>query len=149
MPVVDLSTAYDDVKDEDKYPLLENADYDFTVTGAEVTTTQKGRPQIKWQLTFLNPENGRKNIITHNTVLPWNGPDGMDVSGVGILVAFCKAVGLPWSGTTIDTDAYIGRTGRATVYQKPRRVRNEDGEWVDDSDPANKVNDIKKFIYND
>jgi len=150
MPIVDLNVDFSQVQDEDKYPVVPNGEYDFTIVACDHATTQAGRPQIKWRLEVMDPDTNKPVKIGYNTVLPWVTPEGkQDAGGVGLLVSLCKAVGLPWTGTQLDTDDYIGRIGRAVVVQKPGRVQNEEGKWVNDDDPSNKVNDIKKFVYSD
>jgi hypothetical protein len=150
MPIVDLNVDFSTVQDEDKYPVVPNGEYDFTIVVCDHAKTQAGRPQIKWRLEVMDPETGKPVKIGYNTVLPWITPEGQqDTGGVGLLVSLCKAVGRPWTGMQLNTDDYIGLSGRAVVVQKPGRVQDSDGKWVNDDDPANKVNDIKKFVYSD
>lgn len=150
MVYVDLGVDYDDVQHEDEYPTVPGGSYPFEIRKVEQTETQNGRPQFTWQLVVERPDDGRQVVITHRTVLPWNNPvtGELDVSGVGMLVAVTKAVGILWQGEGIDTDAYIGAQGVVKLRLKNRRIQGDDGTWRADPDPdAPKVNEVDRFEY--
>jgi hypothetical protein len=146
MPEIDLGVDYTDVQDEDKFEAAPPGTYQFTVKGVEPKTASTGRPMLKWTLGF-NHE-GKEYKLFNNTVLPWNNPatGELDVGGVGMLVAQCKAVGLPWTGNKFKTEDYIGRGGTVEVVQKIRQVREASGSYVDDPN-GDVVNDVGKFVY--
>ena len=143
MPTIDLGVDFEDVKNEDQFEPLPNATYDFTVASCEPKTALSGRPMIKW--TFDIIYEGRARKLFHNTVLPWTKDGELDVSGIGMLVAVCKALGRPWSGGQITTEDYLGLAGACEVYQKPKQVKDVTGQYVDDPE-GGVVNDIKKFV---
>jgi hypothetical protein len=147
MPVVDLGVDYTDVQNEDKFEPLPGGTYDFTIAAVESKQSAKGRPMIKWKLAVNH--DGQRRVLFYNTVLPWDNPETgeLDAGGVGMLVGLCKAVGKPWTGSSIDTDSYVGLGGTAEVVQKPGRSQDPaTGEWVEDPN-ADPQNDVKKFVY--
>ena len=146
MPEIDLGVNYEDVKDEDKFEAAPGGVYQFIVASIEPKTSGKGRPMLKWTLEFQYEGKTRK--LFNNTVLPWINPESgeLDAGGVGMLVAQCKGVGLPWTGQKFMTEEYIGRGGSAEVVQKPRQIKAGTGNYVDDPN-GEVVNDVKKFIY--
>lgn len=149
---IDLGVNFEDVKDMDKFPVLPVGTYPFTVTKIDSKQTgagskTPGRPMLMWTLNFNHPETGQKVPLTYHTVLPWlpPGQSELDVSGVGMLVSMCKGLGLPWAGTTIDPQAYLGRSGTAAISQKKRQMKDPaSGAWVDDPNgaPVNNVDNI-------
>ena len=150
---IDLGVDFNDVKDMDQFPVLPNGNYDFTILKIESKQTTggktPGRPQLKWTLGFHHPETGQKLQLFYNTVLPWipPGQSELDISGVGMLVALCKEVGLPWAGRTIDPGAYLGRSGKAVVSQEKKNMKDASGNWV--PDPNGKVqNKIDGMLSN-
>lgn len=153
---IDLGVDFENVKDEDKFPLLPTGAQPFVVEKIEKVLTgpnakTPNRPMLKWTLGFNHPEKGTHMQLTFNAVLPWIPPNTteMDVSGVGQLVAICKAVGLPWAGQKLDPTAYLGRGGTANIIQRKRNKQNEEGKWVEDpnSDPQNDFDRNKPFVY--
>ena len=146
MPEIDLGVNYDDVQDEDKFEAAPGGVYSFIVASIEPKTSAKGRPMLKWTLDFQHEGKTRK--LFNNTVLPWLNPETgeLDAGGVGMLVAQCKAVGLPWTGQKFVTEGYIGRGGSVEVVQKIRQVKDVTGNYVDDPD-GQLVNEVKKFVY--
>jgi len=151
MPYVDLGVEYADVQSEDEYPTVAGGSYPFEVRKLEQAETQKGRPQLVWSLVVERPDDGRQVVVLHRTVLPWHNPDTgeHDISGVGMLVAACKSVGIPWQGGGIDTDAYVGARGVVKLKLKNRRIQDDiTGEWRSDPDPdALKFNEVDRFEY--
>ena len=156
MPTIDLGVDFGTVQEMDKFPLLPNGVHPFVVEKIELTQTgpnskTAGRPMLKWTLGFNHPDNGQHLNLTYMTVLPWipPGTTEMDVSGVGQLVAICKATGQPWAGQKLDPDIYIGRGGAANIIQRKRNKQNEEGKWVEDpnSDPQNDFDRSKPFVY--
>jgi len=148
MPVVDLYVDYTDVQDMDKFPIVPNGVYEFTVKGLEPKTAKSGRPMLLWTITVSDPETGQPVNVLNNTVLPWipPGANEVDAGGVGMLVQSCKAVGMPWTGGKLATENYIGRSGKVELIQKPKQIQNEEGQYVNDPS-GEKVNAIKRFIY--
>lgn len=151
-PTVDLGVDFSDVQDMDKFPVVPNGAYQFIVKNAQEVQSGPnskvpGRPMIKWSLEITDPDTGKPCNLFYNTVLPWTPPgqDELDTSGVGMLVAFCKAVGSPWTGQQFDTETYLGLGGTVNVKQKTRQV-NVNGQWVDDPD-GEQTNEIKDFEY--
>lgn len=147
MPTIDLGVNYEDVQDLDKYPVVPGGTYTFIIKKAENMVTKSNRPKIFWALEITDPDTGHPVSIPHNTVLPWIKDGQQDVSGVGMLVQVCKAVGLPWAGGKINTDDYIGRGGKVEVKQVRARMQDPTtGEWTDD--PSGELqNMVKKFVY--
>ena len=154
MTTIDLGVNFEDVKDADKFPVLPNGTYQFTVAKIDLKASGPaskipGRPMLVWTLTFTHPESGQKVNIFHNSVLPWlpPGQSELDISGVGMLVGVCKAVGLPWAGAQIDPTAYLGRSGHAVVSQRTKQIKDPAGTglYVDDPNGA-KNNNIDSFV---
>uniref|UniRef100_A0A6M3LCV9 DUF669 domain-containing protein n=1 Tax=viral metagenome TaxID=1070528 RepID=A0A6M3LCV9_9ZZZZ len=146
MPVIDLGVNFEDVKDQDVFEPMPVGTYDFTVASVESKSSATGRPMLKWTLDVSHDGKARK--LFNNTVLPWNNPQTgqLDIGGVGMLVAQCKAVGLPWSGGALSTEDYVGRGGQVKVSQKTKQVKSADGTYVDDPN-GQIVNDIQGFEY--
>jgi len=148
MPEIDLGVNYDDVQDEDKFTVAPGGAYPFIVASIEPKTSGKGRPMLKWTLDFQFE--GKTLKIFNNTVLPWLNPEtgDLDAGGVGMLVAQCKAVGLPWTGQKFVTEGYLGRGGTMNVIQQLRQVKDGSGNYIDDPD-GEQVNALAKkaFIY--
>lgn len=76
-------------------------------------TTKKGKPQFIAVLEIFNSSNAALNgkKIKHWVMIPTNG----DLSAVGFLVDFTKAIGKPWSGSSINTDEFLNQVCRANV----------------------------------
>jgi len=148
MPTIDLGVDYEDVKDQDKFPLLDNGTYEFRVKRIQEVKASNGRPMLKWSHAIINPTTGHDHTIFNNTVLPWVPPNEteLDTGGVGMLVQQCKAVGLPWTGGKLNTDDYIGRVGQLEIKQKTRQVKGPAGTYVDDPN-GEQVNEIARFVY--
>jgi len=154
MPVVDLGVNYDDIKHMDEFPTVPDGAYDFTVKEVTETQSQGGRPMLKWKISTLHPDTGQDVNIFHNTVLPWipPGETEMSVSGCGMLVAIAKAVGLPWTGGSLNTEDYVGRTGNVNLRLKTRQIdsgqTDANGKKVYIDDPSGKeTNEIVSFNY--
>lgn len=152
MPTVDLGVDFEDVKDSDQIQPMPAGVYEFQVESVEPKTASTGRPMLKWTLSIINNEEFKGRKLFNNTVLPWTNPQTgeKDINVFG-LVAQCKAVGVPWTGMSLNTEDYVGRPGQVEVVQKKKQTKqiNPDTgqeEWMDDDD-APPVNDIKKFIY--
>ena len=108
------------------------------------------RPMLKWIITVKSPDTGNDVNIFHNTVLPQNADGTPNTDGVGMLVAFCKGTGLPWTGGKLSTEDYVGRGGDVEIEQRNKMLQNPDTGKYDIPDPSGeKVNQIKKFIYTD
>jgi len=146
MPTINLGVDYEDVKNLDDFPVVPGGTYPFTIRVAKDGTTNAGRPKIFWGLEVIDPASNKPTSIPHNTVLPWMKDGEMDVSGVGMLVQICKAVGLPWTGKSLDTEAYLGRSGTVTVKIERRNKQDPTGNWVPDPD-GKEQNVVDKFIY--
>jgi len=144
MVEIDLRIDFSDVENEDSFEPIPVGTYDFIVKSAESVIAKSGRPMIKWQLGIAH--DGAERTIFYNSVLPHVVDGQMITSGVGMLVSVCKAVGQPWTGSSLNTEDYIGRAGRAEIIQKPKQVQNNEGDWVDDTSVP-PVNDVKKFVY--
>lgn len=150
MPEIDLGVDFSDVKDEDKYPVVPNGTYPFIVKGVESVRSQNtNRPMLKWKLEITDPQTQRPLVITHNTVLPWTPPGGTELvtSGVGMLVQICKAIGKPWTGKTIQTEEYLGQTGRVMIVQAVRNIKDPaTGQYIPDPD-GDVRNEVSGFDY--
>ena len=144
MPTIDLGVDYTDVKDEDTFSPLPNGTFEFTVLAVEPKQSQKGRPMIKW--TFLVNYEAKDYRLFYHTVLPWEVNGQWEVGGVGMLVSVCKALGMPWTGKSINTEDYLGNSGTFEVIQKPKQSKQPDGSYADDPN-GGVVNDIGKFVY--
>ena len=147
MPEIDLGVNYDDVQDEDKFEVAPGGVYPFIVSSIIPANSKKnGRPMLKWTLDFQYE--GKTLKLFNNTVLSWHNPatGEFEVDGVGMLVAQCKAVGLPWTGQKFITENYLGRGGNVKVKQKIRQIDSGGGVYVDDPD-GQLVNDVEKFVY--
>jgi len=143
MPVVDLNVDFETIKDADVFEPLPDGTYEFMVASCEAKTAKSGRPMLKW--TFRVLHEGKQHNLFYNTVLPYMNKGELDLGGVGMLVAVCKALGKPWTGSAINTDDYLGSTGMAEIYQKPKQSLQPDGTYADDPSGI-RVNDIKKFV---
>ncbi len=151
MPTIDLGVDYTDVQEEDKFPVLPTGTYPFTVEKVEQTQSKNsnppGRPMFKWELSVTHEKRAHK--LTHYTVLPWRPyPDDEIISsGVGMLVAITKAVGIPWTGQEFVTEDYIKAAGSVRVKEVPKRIRLDDGTYGNDPNSEDTQNEIDKFIY--
>lgn len=143
MPTIDLGVDFSDVQNEDIFDPLPNGTYDFITTSAEPKNSAAGRPMIKWVFTVNHEAKDYK--LFYNTVLPWEVDGEWVVSGVGMLVSVCKALGKPWSGKSLNLEDYLGLGGSCQVVQKPKQTKQMDGSYADD--PSGQVvNDIGKFL---
>ena len=92
MPVIDLHVNYEDVQDMDKFPVVPNGTYDFTIKALEPKSSKaKGRPMFLWTFTITDPETGQPTNILNNTVLPWIPPGENEVDA-SVLVCWFKLV---------------------------------------------------------
>jgi len=144
MPTIELGVDFSDVQNEDTFEPLPNGTYDFITTSAEPKNSAAGRPMIKWVFT-VNHE-GKDYKFFYNTVLPWEVDGEWVVSGVGMLVSVCKALGVPWQGKSLNLEDYLGLGGVCQVVQKPKQVKGPDGVYADNT-IGEVVNDISKFNY--
>ena len=147
MPTIDIGVDFSDVQDMDKFPVIPNGTYPVTARNIDAKPSSKGRPMLTWWFDAIDEATGDKASIPYNTVLPWEKDGEIDVSGCGMLVQVCKALGLPWTGKKLNTEDYIGRSGMAEIIQQRKQTKDPDtGAYVDDPS-GDKVNAIKKFIY--
>jgi hypothetical protein len=101
---------------------------------------------LNWQLEVIDPVTTRPVTIFHITVLPWMENGEMNVKGCGMLVAATKAVGLPWTGQSLNTEDYIGRSGSVALKVTKMQKKNAEGKYEDDPDGKER-NEVEKFIY--
>jgi len=147
MPVINLAVNYDDIKDLDEFVVVPGGTYQFTVKNVTEKNSQAGRPMLNWQLEVIDPATARPVTVFHTTVLPWMHNGEMDVKGCGMLVSVAKAVGMPWTGQSLATEDYIGRSG--SVMLKVTKIQRKDpatNAYVDDPEGKER-NEVEKFIY--
>lgn len=146
MPTVNLGVNYDDVKELDEWVVVPGGTYQFTVASIEEKKSQTGRPMLNWRLEVIDPASTRAVSIFYNTVLPWMENGEMNVKGCGMLVAVAKAVGLPWTGQSLDTENYIGRAGSVKLKVSRMQKKDATGKYVDDPEGRER-NEVDKFVY--
>ena len=146
MPTINLGVNYDDVKDMDEFLVVPGGTYQYTVKSITEKTSQAGRPMLNWQLEVIDPVTTRPVTVFHTTVLPWMENGEMNVKGCGMLVAATKAVGLPWTGQSLNTEDYIGRSGSVALKVTKMQKKNAEGKYEDDPDGKER-NEVEKFIY--
>lgn len=146
MPTINLGVDYDDIKALDEWIVVPGGTYQFTVRDISEKKTKAGRPMLVWRLEIMDPATQRPVSIFYNTVLPWMENGEMNVKGCGMLVSASKATGLPWTGQTLDTEAYVGRMGSAVIKVSRAQKDNGLGVYVDDPEGRER-NEVEKFIY--
>ncbi len=85
--------------------------YDLSCTGCKPDQYGSGRPCIQFEFEVVNHAefNGKK--LRHSCPLPYQGSN----SGIGFLVDVTTAMGVPWTGASINTEDYVSRSCRANV----------------------------------
>ena len=146
-PTIDLGVSYDDIKALDEFVVVPNGTYPFTVKALTEKKSAAGRPMINWQLEVIDPATTRPVSVFYNTVLPWMENGEMNVKGCGMLVSVSKAVGLPWTGQSLNTEDYIGRSGQVVLkITKMQKKNAATGVYEDDPDGKER-NEVEKFVY--
>lgn len=146
MPTINLGVNYDDVKALDEWVVVPGGTYQFTVRSIDEKKSKGGRPMLNWRIEVIDPMSTRPVSIFHNTVLPWMENGEMNVKGCGMLVSIAKAVGLPWTGQSLDTESYVGRSGTVVIKVSRAQKDNGHGVYVDDPDGKER-NEVEKFVY--
>ena len=148
MPEIDLGVDFESVKDADEFFTVPTGEKQFVVKSSEsaiAVSTQ--RPMLKWTITVQDPESGKDCNIFVNTVLPFMENGTLVTSGIFQLVAICKCLGMPWTGSKIIPENYIGRSGAAKIKQVPAQTLNPaTGQYEDDLTKPPR-NDVEKFLY--
>jgi len=146
MPTIDIGIDYEELKRLTAQQAVPNGKYPFTLKSMEPTQTSKGRPMFKCQL-GIKDENGGDHTLFYNALLPYMYNGQMDVTGCFTLVGLCGALGKPWTGGTIVTEDYVGRSGIADVVQKPKQVKDpsDPNKYIPDPE-APPVNEVKGFV---
>jgi hypothetical protein len=147
MPTIEIGVDFSEMKDLDKFAIVPAGTYEFTVRDIKSKNSKAGRPMLTWSIQVTDPVSNSPTSVLYNTVLPWMKDGQWDVSGCGMLVQVCKALGLPWTGRSLDTEAYVGRNGNVDIIQKPRQVLNPDTGKYENDPSGDVVNDVKGFVY--
>lgn len=145
MPVIDLGVNFDDIKELDEYPVVPGGTYQYIVQAINEKKTLKGRPMLVWQLQVTDPASSRPVSVFYNTVLPFMDNGEMNVKGCGMLVSIAKNLGLPWTGSQLLTEAYIGRSGNVKLKITKAAKKDETGVYVEDPNGKER-NEVEGFV---
>ena len=145
MPVIDLGVNFDDVKELDEWVVVPGGTYSYSVMAIDQKNTQKGRPMLVWRLQVTDPASSRPVSVFYNTVLPFMENNEMNVKGCGMLVSVCKNLGLPWTGQSLNTEAYIGRSGNVKLKITKAAKKNAAGEYEEDPNGKER-NEVEGFV---
>ena len=111
MPVINLEMDYNaakEISDEQKIKLAPGP-HKFVCKEVKPTESKKGNAQLEWTLSSIEESDPKMN---EKTVKVWTS---LSPKAVGFLVDITSAFGIPWEGTQLDTDQYVGQTCVANV----------------------------------
>jgi len=100
------------------YTLQVDAPPDLKASGQQ--SKSPGRPYLNWRLSIINDSSFQGKKVFYSTPLPWTNPttQQLETSGINFLVDLTKALGKPWAGGKLQTEAYVGLTCKARVGVK-------------------------------